>query len=233
MKNIIRFGLLLLSLLYATAHAQSSGAAPDIGAGKRRAAVCFACHNVDGVAKIPGVPNLAGQNRDYLANALLAYRDGKTRQNAAMNAMAAPLSDHDVANIAAYFSLLRGAPGGGGEGGVTFIPSAPSGIPHETVAAPAPAPALAAPAATAAATPARSGEAVYSSVCFACHATGAAGAPKVGDKSEWLPRIAQGDATLLQHALQGFKAMPPHGGCTACSDAEIKAAVGYMTAKSR
>jgi cytochrome c5 len=225
MKNIIRFGLILLSLLYATAHAQASGTAPDIGAGKRRAAVCFACHNVDGVAKIPGVPNLAGQNRDYLANALLAYRDGKTRQNAAMNAMAAPLSDRDVANIAAYFSLLRGASGGGegGAGGVALIPAATSSPQHETVAAQPPA----------AATPVRSGEAVYSSVCFACHATGAAGAPKVGDKGEWLPRIAQGDATLLQHALQGFKAMPPHGGCTACSDAEIKAAVSYMTSKSR
>jgi cytochrome c5 len=220
MKNIIRFGLILLSLLYATAHAQSSGAAPDTGAGKRRAAVCFACHNVDGKAKIPGVPNLAGQNRDYLANALLAYRDGKTRQNAAMNAMAAPLSDRDVANISAYFSLLGTD---GKEGGVTPIPVAAAPAQHETVAAQPPA----------AASPVRPGEAVYSSVCFACHATGAAGAPKVGDKSEWLTRIAQGDATLLQHALLGFKAMPPHGGCAACSDAEIKAAVGYMTAKSR
>ena len=222
MKNIIRFGLILLSLLYVTAHAQTSGAAPDVGAGKRRAAVCFACHNVDGVAKIPGVPNLAGQNRDYLANALLAYRDGKTRQNATMNAMAAPLSDRDVANIAAYFSLLRGG-NGGGEGGTALIPAVTSSVQHETVAAQPPA----------GASPVRSGEAVYSSVCFACHATGAAGAPKVGDKSAWLPRMAQGDATLLQHALLGFKAMPPHGGCAACSDAEIKAAVGYMTSKSR
>jgi cytochrome c5 len=223
MNNIIRFGLILLSLLYATAHAQTAGTAPDIGAGKRRAAVCFACHNVDGVAKIPGVPNLAGQHRDYLANALLAYRDGKTRQNATMNAMAAPLSDRDVANIAAYFSELGG--GGGavadaaatGGGGATPIPAQTPAPKAEKVAA----------------APVRSGEAVYSSVCFACHATGAAGAPKVGDKSEWLPRIAQGDATLLQHALLGYKAMPPHGGCAACSDAEIKAAVGYMTAKSR
>ncbi|HDR9482555.1 TPA: c-type cytochrome [Burkholderia aenigmatica] len=233
MNNIIRFWLALLALFYTTAHAETWGLAPDTAAGKRRAAVCFACHNVDGVAKIPGVPNLAGQQRDYLANAILAYRDGKTRQNPTMNAMAAPLSDRDVVNIAAYFSQLHGATGGGGgEGGFALIPAASPGVQHETVAAPVTA-APAVPAAPAAASPARSGEVIYSSVCFACHATGAAGAPKVGDKGEWLPRIAQGDATLLHHALLGFKAMPPRGGCSACSDAEIKAAVSYMTAKSR
>ncbi|WP_245616693.1 c-type cytochrome [Paraburkholderia acidipaludis] len=224
MSNIIRFGLVLLSLFCVTAHAQTSGDAPDVAAGKRRAAVCFACHNVDGVAKIPGVPNLAGQHRGYLEGALQAYRDGKTRQNPTMNAMAAPLSDRDIVNIAAYFSLLRGQGGGVAVadavdtgGGVTPIPAAAASAKTEAVSA----------------APVRSGEAVYGSVCFACHATGAAGAPKVGDKAAWMPRIAQGDATLLQHALIGFKAMPPHGGCAACSDAEIKAAVAYMTAKSR
>lgn len=225
MNNIIRFGLVLLSLFCMTAHAQSAGDAPDVAAGKRRAAVCFACHNVDGVAKIPGVPNLAGQHRGYLEGALQAYRDGKTRQNPTMNAMAAPLSDHDIVNIAAYFSLLGGRGGsaeladavGTGAGGATPIPAAVAPAKAQTVAA----------------APVRSGEVVYGSVCFACHATGAAGAPKVGDKAAWLPRIAQGDATLLQHALQGFNAMPPHGGCSACSAAEIKAAVAYMTAKSR
>jgi cytochrome c5 len=225
MSNIIRCGLVLLSLFCVTAHAQMSGVAPDVAAGKRRAAVCFACHNVDGVAKIPGVPNLAGQHRDYLEGALQAYRDGKTRQNPTMNAMAAPLSDHDIVNIAAYFSQLNGQ-----GGGVALADAAGTGGGSVT-----PIPAVAAPAKaeTVSAAPVRSGEAVYSSVCFACHATGAAGAPKVGDKSAWMPRIAQGDATLLQHALLGFKAMPPHGGCAACSDAEIKAAVAYMTAKSR
>jgi cytochrome c5 len=224
MHNIIRFGLVLLSLICVTAHAQSSGDAPDVAAGKRRAAVCFACHNVDGVAKIPGVPNLAGQHRGYLEGALQAYRDGKTRQNPTMNAMAAPLSDRDIVNIAAYFSQL------GGQGDSAEISDA-VGL-GNGAAKPIPAAAAPAKAQTVAAAPVRSGEAVYSSVCFACHATGAAGAPKVGDKSAWLPRLAQGDATLLQHALQGYKAMPPHGGCSACSDAEIKAAVAYMTAKS-
>ncbi len=75
----------------------------------------------------------------------------------------------------------------------------------------------------------RSGDAVYNASCSACHGTGAAGAPKVGDKGAWGPRIAQGKATLYQHALNGIRAMPPKGMCMTCSDDEIKAAVDYMT----
>lgn len=79
----------------------------------------------------------------------------------------------------------------------------------------------------------RSGEAVYNAACMACHTSGAAGAPNLGDKAAWSPRIGQGAATLVQHALQGFKGMPAKGGCTNCLDAEIKAAVEYLTAKAR
>ena len=68
---------------------------------------------------------------------------------------------------------------------------------------------------------------------MACHATGAAGAPKVGDKAAWAPRISQGMATLVKHSIQGFNAMPPKGMCMDCSDDEIKAAVEYMVGQSR
>lgn len=88
------------------AYAESRAPGVDAAAGKQRAAVCFACHNTNGVAQIPGVPNLAGQKSDYLGGALKAYRDGHTRQNDIMNAMAGPLSDGDIANISTYFSLL-------------------------------------------------------------------------------------------------------------------------------
>jgi cytochrome c5 len=74
----------------------------------------------------------------------------------------------------------------------------------------------------------RAGDAVYTASCAGCHGTGAAGAPKVGDKGAWGPRVAQGKATLYTHAIKGFKAMPPKGMCMTCSDAEIKAAVDYM-----
>ncbi len=76
------------------------------------------------------------------------------------------------------------------------------------------------------------GKKVYDSLCQACHATGAAGAPKAGDKAAWGPRIAQGKETLFKHALGGFAgksgAMPAKGGNPALSDAEVKAAVEYM-----
>ena len=87
-----------------------------------------------------------------------------------------------------------------------------------------------APAATTAAV---DGESVYKSSCMACHATGAAGAPKVGDTAAWKARIGQGMDTLLKHALEGFKAMPPRGGNASLSDEAVKAAVEYMVSKSQ
>ena len=71
----------------------------------------------------------------------------------------------------------------------------------------------------------------YNKTCAACHSTGAAGAPKKGDKAAWAPRLKQGDAVLLQHVKNGIRAMPPKGMCMTCSDDEIKAAVDYMTSK--
>jgi len=81
--------------------------------------------------------------------------------------------------------------------------------------------------AAAAAAP-RTGEQVYQAQCAACHGSGAAGAPKFGDKEAWGPRIAQDFQTLLTHALQGKGAMPPQGGGDS-SDYEIARAVVYMT----
>ena len=74
----------------------------------------------------------------------------------------------------------------------------------------------------------RDGATVYASVCQACHASGAAGAPKAGDKAAWAPRIAQGSATLLKNATNGKGAMPPKGGGADLSDAELKAAVEHL-----
>jgi len=77
------------------------------------------------------------------------------------------------------------------------------------------------------------GKATYQSACFACHGTGAAGAPKLGDKAAWKNRIAQGDATLFDHAINGFKGMPAKGGNASLSDAAVKAAVEYMVKGSK
>lgn len=79
----------------------------------------------------------------------------------------------------------------------------------------------------------RSGEEVYTGSCAMCHGTGVGGAPKLGDKGAWKPRIAQGATTLHDHALVGIRAMPPKGTCATCSDDEVKAAVDYIVAKSK
>jgi cytochrome c5 len=87
------------------------------------------------------------------------------------------------------------------------------------------------PETTAAAVPA-DGTAAYQTACIACHGAGIAGAPKVGDKSAWGPRIAQGKATLYKHAVEGFQGktgvMPPKGGQAAWPDDLIKQAVDHM-----
>ena len=73
----------------------------------------------------------------------------------------------------------------------------------------------------------------YTSACFACHGTGAAGAPKLGDKAAWKNRIAQGMDTLVDHALNGFKGMPAKGGNASLSDDAVKAVVKYMVDGSK
>lgn len=81
------------------------------------------------------------------------------------------------------------------------------------------------------------GKTVYEQACFACHGTGAAGAPKFGDAAAWKDRIAKGLDTLHQHAIEGFTGqagmMPPKGGRADLSDAEVKAAVDYMVDNSK
>jgi len=76
----------------------------------------------------------------------------------------------------------------------------------------------------------KTGEEVFKAVCSACHATGTAGAPKVGDAGAWAPRISEGYDTLLHNALNGKGAMPPRGGASPddYSDFEIARAVVYM-----
>ena len=90
-----------------------------------------------------------------------------------------------------------------------------------------------APAAAPVAAGARSGQDIYQSTCFACHGTGAAGAPKVGDAAAWGPRIASGMDAMMNTALNGKGAMPARGTCGNCSDDDLKAAVEYMVENSK
>lgn len=73
----------------------------------------------------------------------------------------------------------------------------------------------------------KTGEQVFQAQCAACHATGAAGAPKLGDTAAWGPRVGQGFNLLVEHALKGKGAMAPQGGGD-FSDFEISRAVVYL-----
>lgn len=80
--------------------------AGDAAAGKAKSATCAGCHGANGVSAVPTYPNLHGQKEAYLVKQLKAFKDG-SRKDPTMNAMAAPLSDADMANLAAYFASLK------------------------------------------------------------------------------------------------------------------------------
>jgi cytochrome c5 len=117
---------------------------------------------------------------------------------------------------------------------VAIDPNAPA----PAAAAPAPAApvqaaAIPAPAAQKTADAGNAGKATFDSACVACHGAGVAGAPKLGDKAAWAPRVKTGLPTLYASALKGKGAMPPKGGNTALPDDAVKAAVDYMVAAAK
>jgi cytochrome c5 len=114
-------------------------------------------------------------------------------------------------------------------GAAPAVSSAPTTI---SANASAPAPVTPAPAgATLAAKP--DGAKTYQAVCSMCHAAGLMSAPKLGDKAAWKPRLAQGAATLHEHAIKGIRLMPAKGGNPALSDADVSAAVDYMASQGK
>ncbi|SAI22085.1 cytochrome c [Bordetella ansorpii] len=158
------------------------------------------------------------------------------------------LDDFEIARAVAYMANKSG--------GDFPEPKEPEKKAEKTAdAAPTPAPAAAAPAAPApqqaqapapqqqAPAPAPqpeqqaavnpAGEKLYKTTCFACHGTGVANAPKLGDKAAWAPYIATGLDTMVKVATQGKGAMPPKGGAMNASDADFRAAVEYMVNASK
>jgi cytochrome c5 len=121
-----------------------------------------------------------------------------------------------------------------------IAPVAQVAVDPNAPAAPSPAPAVASVAVPPAAKPAKGaaagaapGKATYDAVCHVCHGAGVAGAPKLGDKAAWAPRIKQGLAALHANAMKGKGAMPPKGGNPSLSDADVSAAVDYMVSAAK
>lgn len=92
--------LVLLTLNGVVSTAQAAG---DAKAGRKKAQMCSACHGIDGIAKIPIAPNIAGSPAMYLEKQLKAFRS-EERKEENMNVVAKPLSDTDIADLAAWYS---------------------------------------------------------------------------------------------------------------------------------
>ena len=117
---------------------------------------------------------------------------------------------------------------------VALDPNAPPPAPAAAAPAPGPVAAVAIPPPAAKSADAgAAGKATYDSACSACHAAGVAGAPKLGDKAAWAPRIKSGKDALHAAALKGKGAMPPKGGQTQLADDVVKAAVDYMISAAK
>lgn len=201
---------------------------------------CAACHT-SGAAGAPKLGDAAG----WGARIAQGYDTLLKHAIEGIRAMPAKggnpdLDDVEVARAVVYMANQSGAsfkePAAPAAAPAAEAAPAEAAAPVAAEAAPAAAPAAAAPAAEPAKLAANVGKGIYDASCAACHGAGIAGAPKVGDKANWAPRIKQGDAVLYDHAIKGFMGksgmMPPKGGSTA-SDAEVKAAVDYMVAASK
>lgn len=98
-----------LVLLLAAIGAIAAGvpcAAQDAAAGRQKAIQCQACHGLDGMAKIPGAPNIAGQPKDYLVKAMTDYKTG-ARKNDMMSVVMQQASDADIELLAAYYAAIE------------------------------------------------------------------------------------------------------------------------------
>lgn len=99
--------LMLIGLMTANTNAAIAVPKHDVAAGKKIAeTICGACHGVDGVSTVPAQPNLGGQNIKYLYKQLSDFKSG-ARVNPIMSVQVAPLSDQDLANVAAYYASQK------------------------------------------------------------------------------------------------------------------------------
>ena len=213
--------------------ADASGAKGALTGEQVYGQVCKTCHD----AGLAGAPKI-GDKGAWSARIAAGQKTVDQHAIAGFKAMPAKggnadLSDDEVRRAVVYMANKSGAN--------WKEPAAAPVAVASTSAAPAVASASAAPVAAAAAPAAAAGNAdgkkIFESTCTVCHGAGIAGAPKVGDKAAWAPRIAQGINVLYAHAIGGLTGkggvMPPKGGNLALSDPDVKAAVDFMVAASK
>ena len=198
------------------------------------AAACTACHT----AGLVGAPKLGDSEawgprlKTGYAALLKSALVGKGQMGAQGGG---DYADLEIARAVVYMANQAGGKFDEPKAPAAAAADAAPAAAATPMAAATPAPATAAPApvamvATLAAAPTAKAEAVpalYTNLCQACHVAGLAGAPKLGDKAAWAPRLALGIDGLTASVIKGKGAMPPKGG-SAASEAEIKTAVVYM-----
>jgi cytochrome c553 len=99
---VVQLLALICSILF-SGHASSAG---DVKVGRSKALMCQACHGLDGLAKTPDAPNIAGQVEQYMVVQLQAFKSG-VRKSEAMSVVAPSLSDQDIDDLAAYYSAIE------------------------------------------------------------------------------------------------------------------------------
>jgi cytochrome c5 len=198
------------------------------------AAQCTACHSV-GAAGAPKTGDAAAwaprikQGFDVLLTSALKGKGAMAPQGGG------DFSDFEIARAVVHLANQGGAkfeepkaPAAAPAAATAAAPAAPAlavqAAPAAVTTAPAPA---AAPAPATKATASAAAPALYTQACSVCHVAGVAGAPKLGDKAAWAPRLAAGVDGLTASVIKGKGAMPPRGG-SAAGDADIKAVVAYM-----
>jgi cytochrome c5 len=231
--KVLQSGEAVYTAICAACHASGAAGAPkfgDTGAWGARIAQGYDTlvkHAIEGIRAMPAKGGNPDLDDVEVARAVvyLANKGGAKFKEPEVKATAAPAATTADATPAAPAAATPAA------APAPAAAAAPAAATSAPAAAAAPAAAPAAPKLAADA-----GKTLYSTACFACHGTGAAGAPKFADKAAWAPRVKQGSAVLYEHALKGFQGkagmMPPKGGSSA-SDDEVKAAVDYMAAAAK
>ncbi|MEY3221130.1 MAG: hypothetical protein RIT27_2487 [Pseudomonadota bacterium] len=180
---------------------------------------CMACHAA-GVAGAPKVGDQAAWDT-RMAKGLDTLLGSVTK---GLNAMPPKGGDPSLTDdeIKATIKFMH-------DGAKEDAAAAPAAAPAQTAAAeekPAPKKKEPAPEKSA-------GEKIYDTTCMACHVMGVAGAPKLGDKAAWSPRLAKGVDGLTMSVINGLNAMPPRAGNPQLTDADIQQAVAFMVEKSK
>lgn len=192
-------------------------------------AQCVACHG----AGLAGAPKFgdAGAWAARIATGYDALLNSALKGKGAMGAQGGgAFRDAEIGRAVVHMANSAGGKFAEPQLPAPAAAAAPAAAPAPAAVAAAPAAAAPTAAAPASATVAGgAGEALYKQACSVCHVAGVAGAPKLGDKAAWAPRVGAGLDALTATVIKGKGAMPPKGGSTA-PDADIKAAVQYMLA---